>query len=126
MTGRSIANNIGAAGIAAGFGLSDDGAAGASWLSRAANGSPLDRVSRAHGGRALAVADLARIVAGLPLPASPGGLIDEIRELADLNAALAARQARNAVIFSLSSCAGRPLPGGLALAASAPANSTLP
>src|SRR6478735_8975712 len=48
------------------------------------------------------VADLARIVAALPVPASAEALIDETRELEDLKCALAARQARHAVAFDLS------------------------
>src|SRR6478752_2497710 len=48
------------------------------------------------------VADLARIVAALPVPASAAALIDETRELEDLKCALAARQARHAVAFDLS------------------------
>src|SRR6478752_84578 len=48
------------------------------------------------------VADLARIVAALPVPASAEALIDETRELEDLKSALAARQARHAVAFDLS------------------------
>ncbi|QDY90805.1 DUF222 domain-containing protein [Arthrobacter sp. UKPF54-2] len=47
------------------------------------------------------VADLARIVAALPAPATAAGLIDETRELEDLKSALAARQARHAVDFDL-------------------------
>src|SRR6478736_663218 len=48
------------------------------------------------------VADLARILAGIPAPASAEALIDETRELEDLKSALAARQARDAVAFDLS------------------------
>src|SRR6478609_779724 len=48
------------------------------------------------------VADLARILAGIPVPASAAALIDETRELEDLKSALAARQARHAVAFDLS------------------------
>src|SRR6478609_7039627 len=48
------------------------------------------------------VADLARILAGIPVPASAAALIDETRELEDLKCALAARQARHAVAFDLS------------------------
>src|SRR6476660_9354506 len=48
------------------------------------------------------VADLARIVAALPVPASAEALIDETRELEDLKSALAARPARDAVAFDLS------------------------
>src|SRR6478736_5769323 len=48
------------------------------------------------------VADLARILAGIPAPASAAALIDETRELEDLKSALAARQARHAVAFDLS------------------------
>ncbi|QDW30238.1 DUF222 domain-containing protein [Arthrobacter sp. KBS0702] len=47
------------------------------------------------------VADLARILAGIPAPASAAALIDETRELEDLKSALAARQARDAVAFDL-------------------------
>ncbi|QDW30116.1 DUF222 domain-containing protein [Arthrobacter sp. KBS0702] len=47
------------------------------------------------------VADLARIVADLPAPASAAALIDETRELEDLKSALAARQARLSVTFDL-------------------------
>ncbi|MGO4120514.1 HNH endonuclease [Arthrobacter sp. YAF16] len=48
------------------------------------------------------VADLARILAGIPAPASAAALIDETRELEDLKSALAVRQARDAVAFDLS------------------------
>jgi hypothetical protein len=51
---------------------------------------------------AVTVADLARILAGLPAPDSPAALIDEIRELEDLKSAMAARQARHTVAFDLS------------------------
>ena len=47
------------------------------------------------------VADLARILAGIPVPASAAALIDETRELEDLKSALGARQARDAVAFDL-------------------------
>ncbi|QDW29208.1 DUF222 domain-containing protein [Arthrobacter sp. KBS0702] len=50
----------------------------------------------------MTVADLVRIVAGLPAPAGAAALIGETRELEDLKSALAARQARNAVAFDLS------------------------
>ena len=50
----------------------------------------------------MTVADLARILAGIPAPASAAALIDETRELEDLKSALAARQARDAVAFELS------------------------
>ena len=42
------------------------------------------------------VADLARMLAGIPAPASAAALIDETRELEDLKSALAARQAWDA------------------------------
>ena len=48
------------------------------------------------------VADLARMLAGIPAPVSAAALIDETRELEDLKSALAARQARDAVAFDLS------------------------
>jgi len=48
------------------------------------------------------VADLARLLAGIPAPASAAALIDETRELEELKSALAARQARDAVAFDLS------------------------
>ncbi|QDW31119.1 DUF222 domain-containing protein [Arthrobacter sp. KBS0702] len=47
------------------------------------------------------VADLARILAGIPAPASAAAVIDETRELEDLKSALAARQARLSVTFDL-------------------------
>src|SRR6478672_11015923 len=50
----------------------------------------------------MTVADLARILAGIPAPDSAAALIDETRELEDLKSALAARQARDAVAFDLS------------------------
>ena len=48
------------------------------------------------------VADLPRILAGLPAPASPAALLEETRQLEDLKSAIAARQARHAVAFDLS------------------------
>jgi hypothetical protein len=48
------------------------------------------------------VANLTRILAGLPAPDSPAGLLEETRQLEDLKSALAARQARHAVAFDLS------------------------
>ncbi|MGO4190951.1 DUF222 domain-containing protein [Arthrobacter sp. YAF17] len=47
------------------------------------------------------VADLARILAGIPSPASAAALVTETRELENLKCALAARQARLAVAFDL-------------------------
>ncbi|WP_445156137.1 DUF222 domain-containing protein [Arthrobacter sp. Hor0625] len=49
----------------------------------------------------MTVADLARILAGIPAPASAAATIDEIRELEDLKSVLAARQARDAVAVDL-------------------------
>src|SRR6478672_1353959 len=49
----------------------------------------------------MTVADLARILAGIPAPAGAAALIDEIRALEDLKSALAARQARDAVAFDI-------------------------
>ncbi|MEO3933789.1 DUF222 domain-containing protein [Micrococcaceae bacterium Sec7.4] len=48
------------------------------------------------------VAEVARILAGLPAPDSPAALLEETRQLEDLKSALAARQARHAVAFDLS------------------------
>jgi len=59
----------------------------------------------------MTVADLVRIVAGLPAPAGAAALIDETRELEDLKSALAARQARNAVAFDLSQRCDQSLAG---------------
>ncbi|MDQ0755821.1 HNH endonuclease [Arthrobacter sp. B3I4] len=47
------------------------------------------------------IADLARLLAGIPAPASAAALIAETRVLEDLKSALAARQARLAVAFDL-------------------------
>ncbi len=63
-----------------------------------------ERVSAAAAsmvGRAVTVADLTGVLAGLPAPASAAALIDETRQLEDLKSALAARQARHAVAFDL-------------------------
>jgi hypothetical protein len=49
----------------------------------------------------MTVADLARILAALPAPASAAELINEVRELEDMKCALAARQARLTVAFDL-------------------------
>src|SRR6476620_7141248 len=59
----------------------------------------------------MTVADLVRLVAGLPAPAGAAALIDETRELEDLKSALAARQARNAVAFDLSQRCDQSLAG---------------
>ena len=48
------------------------------------------------------VANLARILAGLPAPDSPAALLEETRGLEELKSALAARQARHAIAFDLS------------------------
>ncbi|PVZ56732.1 HNH endonuclease [Arthrobacter sp. H-02-3] len=48
---------------------------------------------------AVTVADLARILAFLPVPDSAAALIDEIRDLEDLKSAAAAQQARLSVAF---------------------------
>ena len=51
--------------------------------------------------RAVTVADVAALLAGLPAPDSAAALIEEIRDLEDLKSAMAARQARHAVAFDL-------------------------
>jgi hypothetical protein len=76
--------------------LAGDGGAGGQGDGRGAPG-----LCSRCGLNAVTVRDVVRFVAGLPVPDSPGALIDELRELEDLKSALAARQARHAVAFDV-------------------------